>query len=92
MEEINNIIYFDSDDDFYNFCVVPELVPREYTLADGRVVYFSDFDFTKCYKDALSQGKRFIIKDEDSSIFKHGAVSYRTITKNVDNLDQYFDF
>ena len=51
---------------------------------------FTDFDFTHEYLDAIAKGLRFIIKDEDSQICKHKAVSYRTITKNIDNLDNYY--
>ena len=34
---------------------------------------------------------RFVIKDEDSQIYKHGCVSYRTISKDIQNLDPWFD-
>lgn len=85
-------IYFSSDDDFYKFCVDPVIVPVEYTNDLGEISHYMDFNFTKAYQDAVSKGKIFIIKDPDSKIFKHQAVSYRTITKPVDNLQQYFGF
>lgn len=86
----NNILYFDNDEAFYNWCVVPQLKTCEYTDNLGNIKYFVDFDFTHEYLDAIAKGLRFIIKDEDSQICKHKAVSYRTITKNIDNLDNYY--
>ena len=50
-----------------------------------------DFNLSNAYNDAISQGKKFIIKDPNSQIFKHQAVSYRTITKPIQNLEEYFD-
>ena len=87
-----NIMYFNSDDDFYEFCVKPGLIPIEYTDKSGNKKVYSDFEFTEEYKKALNEGKRFVIKDENSLIYKRGAVSYRTITKVVENLDPYFSF
>lgn len=94
MIKINNPykMFFSSDDEFYNFCVVPVLVTRESTNPNtGETIRYFDFDFTYEYLNALKNGVQFIIKDEDSQIFKHGAVSYRTITKPVQNLKQYFN-
>lgn len=90
LDKDDSVIYFENDEEFYQFCVAPVLKSQEYKRKDGTVGYFADFDFTQGYKDAVKAGKRFVIKDEDSQIFKHGSVSYRTITKNVQNLDQYF--
>ena len=89
-EEINNTLYFDSDDDFYDWCVVPALKPVKYINKDNKESYYSDFDLTYEYYNALKEGKQFIIKDEDSQIYKHGAVYYRTITKPIKNLMPYF--
>ena len=47
---------------------------------------FTDFDFTNEYKDALTRNVKFVICDDNSQIFKRGCVSYRTITKPIDNL------
>lgn len=87
-----NKMYFDSDDDFYKFCVDPIIIPVEYITDEGETKYSMDFNFTKSYQDAVNQGKIFIIKDPDSQIFKHQAVSYRTITKPIQNLEQYFGY
>lgn len=85
-----DVIYFNNDDEFYKFCVNPQIKAVKYINPKGEEDYFTDFDFTQNYKDAIEQGKKFIIKDEDSRIFKNGMVSYRTISKKVDNLEQYF--
>ena len=90
LDKDDKVIYFDNDEEFYQFCVAPNLKAKEYEEEDGTIGYFADFDFTQGYKDAVKAGKRFVIRDEDSQIFKHGCVSYRTISKKVDNLDQYF--
>lgn len=85
-----NIMYFDTDNDFYEFCVLPKLVPIQYTNIDGDIAYYTDFNFTNAYQDAIKNGIKFVIKDEDSQIQKHGSVTYRTITKPIENLCQYF--
>ena len=87
-----NIIYFDNDDEFYIYAVKPELIPIKTDHIDkyGNPVYYTDWNFTDVYNNAINNGSTFIIKDENSQIFKHGAVSYRTITKPIQNLEQYF--
>jgi len=91
MNTKDNIIYFDSDNEFYDYCVVPELVPVQYIDSDGNEKYYSDFNFTSQYNSAINNNMRFVIKDEDSQIYKHGCVSYRTISKDIQNLDPWFD-
>jgi hypothetical protein len=87
----DNIIYFDSDNEFYEYSVVPELVPVQYIDSNGNEKYYSDFNFTPQYNAAINNNMRFVIKDEDSQIYKHGCVSYRTISKDIQNLDPWFD-
>lgn len=84
-------LFFNSDDEFYKFCVVPEIIPVEYINQAGETKYYMDFNLSNAYNDAISQGKKFIIKDPNSQIFKRQAVSYRTITKPIQNLEEYFD-
>lgn len=91
MNTKDNIIYFDSDNEFYDYCVVPELVPVQYIDSEGNEKYYSDFNFTSQYNNAVNNGMRFVIKNEDSQIYKHGCVSYRTISKDIQNLDPWFD-
>ena len=87
----DNIIYFDNDNEFYEYCVVPELVPVQYINSEGNEKYYCDFNLSSQYNNAINNGTRFIIKDEDSQIYKHGCVSYRTISKDIQNLDPWYD-
>lgn len=91
MNTIDNIIYFDSDNEFYEYCVIPELIPIQYTDGEGVERYYTDFNLSPQYNDAIKNNMRFVIKDENSQIYKHGAVSYRTITKDIQNLDPWYD-
>lgn len=86
----SNTMYFNSDDDFYQFCVVPQLNPVEYINSAGEKAYYVDFDFTHEYNKAVEQGINFVIKDENSNIYKNGCVSYRTISKPISNLKPYY--
>jgi len=79
----SNTMFFDCDDDFCQFCIDPDAVLTD----NGRGF---TFNFTPWYQDAVNNGTIFIIRDENSQVFKHGAVSYRTITKPVQNLQQYY--
>lgn len=91
MEVIDNIMYFNNDDEFYKFCVVPKLIPIQYFDKSGNEKYYNDFNLSNRYNYALDKGIKFCIKDEDSQIYKHGCVSYRTITKEIDNLEPWFN-
>lgn len=85
----SNTMYFNTDDDFYQFCIVPQLNTIEYTNNLGNTAYYLDFDFSYEYNKAIENGTNFVIKDENSNIYKNGCVSYRTITKPISNLKQY---
>ena len=92
VDKENNILYFDKDDDFYEFCVVPMLVVKEYVNNNGEKAYYTDFDFTNDYTTALEKGTKFIIRDPKSQIVKHNnTVSYRTISKPVQNLEPWYN-
>jgi len=91
MEVKDNIIYFDNDNEFYEYAVVPQLVTIPYTSRDGSERYYTDFNFSTEYNDAVNNNMIFMIKDENSQICKRGRVSYRTITKDVSNLEPWFD-
>lgn len=82
-----NKMYFNTDDDFYRFCVVPKLVICE--CPEGR---YADFNLSDDYLNAVNANKTFVIKQKDSQICKHGAVSYRTITKSVKNVVEQFHY
>jgi len=91
MEAIDKVIYFDNDQEFYDYAVIPELVPISYIDKSGIEKYYTDFNFTEPYTNAVNDGMIFIIKDEDSQIYKHGGVSYRTIFKEIPNLEPWFN-
>ena len=92
MLRVSQKMYFDTDDDFYKFCVVPVIVSKERTLPDGSIRKCMDFNMSYEYDNAVNNGKIFIIKYPNSQIYKRGAVSYRTITKPVSNLEEYFGY
>ena len=54
-------IYFDSDDDFYKFCVVPEIKAKPFTLDNGETFYTMDFDLSNDYNMAIQNGNIFVI-------------------------------
>lgn len=85
-----DIIYFDNDDEFYRFCVVPALYVVTKKNNAGGETLTTDFDLSYAYKDAIDKGIKFCIKDQDSQIFKHGCVAFSCVNKPVENLVQYF--
>lgn len=90
-EGFSDIMCFDTDDDFYTFCVNPVLVVKEYTNKNGEIDQYSDFDFTNDYNDAINRNIAFVIRDKNSQILKHkGIVSYRTVSKQTQNLLPYW--
>lgn len=83
-------MYFKSDKEFYDFCVVPKLITKKYINAQGEEDYYCDFELSDAYNKAVEKGIHFFITDENSQICKHQAVSYRTITKPIQNLFEFF--
>ena len=53
MIELDNVIYFDTDDDFYNYAVKPNFVVNQ--NPNGGMSY--DMDMTDEYKLAVENGK-----------------------------------
>lgn len=78
--------YFDNDDDFYNYCVDPRIIP----MKSDKGYYYTTFNFTPQYLDDIKNGVKFIIRDVDSKIFKHQVVCVGLMNKRVKNLEQYF--
>ena len=100
MIEKKGIIYFDSDTEFEDWTVAP------YATKNRNIPYTSG-DLSNEYKAAIEEGKRFVIKDEDSVVCKRGCVCKRVpieiesfplykrdvlVQLRVDNLEPYFDF
>lgn len=87
IENENNIIFFESDDEFTDFCIAPYAVAKR--SSDGTL--FVEGQYSDMYKKYIEQGKTFIIKDEDSQVFKHQCVSKRVSVK-IDDLPSYSRF
>lgn len=85
MLTLDNTIYFDNDNDFFDYAVNPALIANQ--SDSGNVFY--DFNFTDEYLNAVNNGMSFMIKDRLSKIYKHNCVSYKTLSKPVSNLKQY---
>lgn len=82
------ILYFNTDDDFQNFCVLPYT-----TLGVSEITGepCQQWHFTKEYLDAVEAGKRFKIRNEDSVIYKRGMVTGPSgIGIRVQNLDHWY--
>ena len=91
LNEYTDVMYFNTDDDFYAFCVEPVLVVKEYINNSGHVDQYTDFNFTNAYEEAVKNNIAFVIRDKKSQILKHnGVVSYRTISKQSQNLKPWF--
>lgn len=89
IRELDDIIFFDNDDEFYNFVLVPVVkVSIDNTGDQPRSI--NELTTNWEYNLALKNNKKFIIRDEDSQIYKHGCVSYRTVNKYIDNLEPYY--
>ncbi len=87
-----NILYFNDDDEFYTFCVKPQILLTSIVDDEGVSHECTTFDFTDEYKTAVNNGTSFVIKDENSLITKHNAVSLGFHTKEVKNLEPYNAF
>ena len=83
---LENVICFDNDNDFIEFCLKPNLTI--YQGSDGRPA--ARVDFTDDYLNALKNGKEFMIKDENSLVQKRGCVWNRFTTKRVKNVIPYY--
>lgn len=86
IDKKNNIIIFDNDSEFEEFAIEPKLITKKMTIGNNQEIYYTDFEFSKYYNDAIDAGIQFSIKDPNSRIMKNGDISYRLITKNISNL------
>lgn len=97
MEIKKNIISFDSDKEFEDFCIAPYAAVKR--SANGTL--FVEGQYSDMYKKYIEEGKTFVIKDEDSRVYKHQCVSKRvsvqgtgrcaTVQLPVQNLEEYFE-
>lgn len=80
IDKENNIIYFDNDEEFYDFCVNPEPIIK----TSSRGLKYFDIDFAEWYKNHVDEATKIVILDDDSTILRRGGVvSYRTCSKKI---------
>ena len=84
IENENNIIFFESDDEFTDFCIAPYAVVKR--SSDGTL--FVEGQYSDMYKKYIEQGKTFIIKDENSQVYKRQCVNKRVPVK-IDDFPSY---
>jgi hypothetical protein len=73
METIDNIIYFESDEEFEDFCVAPYATIKQ---SENGTNYCAG-DYSDIYKECVKEGKLFVIKDRNSKVYKRQAVTKR---------------
>jgi hypothetical protein len=73
MEIKDDIVFFESDDEFTNFCIAPI---AQIKRSEKGTLYCGG-DYSDMYKTFVEEGKTFIIKDEDSQVYKHQCVAKR---------------
>ena len=79
-----NIFFFESDDEFTDFCIAPYAVVKR--SSEGTL--FVEGQYSDMYKKYIEQGKTFIIKDENSQVYKRQCVSKRVPVK-IDDFPSY---
>ena len=96
MIEKKGIIYFDSDAEFEDWAVAPYATIK-YTK--NRNKPYTSGDLSNEYKAAIKEGKRFVIKDENSVVCKRVPLKIEAsptynrdvlVQLSVDNLEPYF--
>ena len=70
---LDDIMFFESDEEFTDFCVAPY---AEIKKSENGNLYVAG-DYSDEYKRCIEQGKRFMIKDEDSQVYKRQSVCKR---------------
>ena len=101
MEIKDNIIFFESDEEFTDFCVAP--IAQIKRSEKGTLYY--EGEYSDKYKTCIEEGKTFIIKDEDSQVYKYQCVAKRVpvyyegvftgketlVQLDIQGLDEYFE-
>ena len=76
MEILDDVIYFDSDDEFTDFCLEP------YGILDSNAnTYYGKY--SDLYKKYLAEDKTFVIKDFDSKVSDRRCVCKRVPIKGT---------
>ena len=72
-KEVNNTIFFESDEEFEDFCVAPYATIKQ---SENGTNYRAG-DYSDIYKECVKEGKLFVIKDRNSKVYKRQAVTKR---------------
>lgn len=96
LNRLENMIFFDSDDDFTDFCLAPYgvlIYDKEGSPSTYSGVYSEE------YKDCIAKGMKFVIRDPHSKVYKHHCVTKRVpiqgtketrlVQMNVQNVEIY---
>ena len=67
IDQKNNIIYFDNDEEFYDFCVESYSINRR--VRDHRVRK-SGWDLSDWYQSHVNEATKIVILDENSTILR----------------------
>lgn len=78
----NNTITFSNDQDFFDFAVVQEMVFERSEMG----TLLQTWNFTHAYNQAIEEGTKLVISDPNSQVVKHRAVTYRAVTRPVENV------
>ena len=74
IDEEKNILYFDNDDEFYEYCVNLDLV----VITSDQGTPFSDWFFTEWYQSHVDDATKIVILDDNSTILRrYGMVAGR---------------
>lgn len=73
LKEVNNTIFFESDEEFEDFCVAPYATIKQ---SENGTSYCAG-DYSDIYKECVKEGKLFVIKDRNSKVYKRQAVTKR---------------
>jgi hypothetical protein len=97
MEESNNTVYFESDDEFTDFCVAPYAVVKQ----SEKGTYYVEGEYSDEYLECLKKRKTFVIKDENSVVFKRQCVTKRvpvegtnrttSVQLDIENLERFWE-
>lgn len=94
-------MYFSSDAEFENFCVAPYAVVKE---SESGIMYVTE-RYSEEYLQCIEDGVHFVIRDEDSVVYKRQCVCKRVpvmhngqplgrdtlVQLSVENLEPYFE-
>ena len=97
----HNVKYFNSDAEFEDFCVALYAVIKK---TESGVLYYTG-EYSDEYLECIENGTKFVIRDEDSVVYKRQCVCKRVpvmheglslgrdvlVQLSVENLEPYFE-